>query len=643
MNLGANPSTTAAPDADLGPRHRSTVAQAEDSVESSRVGMQPERGFCNMPLPVEGRTQFLEFVRARRAIVVVDVVESVRLMLAHEDDFIDRWRRFVAEIRTEVLPMLGGRMVKSLGDGMLWEFETVIGAVHATQEAHRRIRAFNMGCEPSSELHLRAGVHDADVVIDEVDVYGAGVNLAARLATLAGPDEIVISPEARDALVPGLDVDIEDLGNCYLKHFAEPQRAYRAGPLGSHSVMWSGSAVGSTQEVSIAIIPFAADGNVEHAPFLGDALADDLIAQLSRLRQLHVVSRLSTAVFRDRTLDLNTIARALSCQYMVHGTCAVAGDKLRVRAQLVDCQSQSVLWADAIDGSVVEVLSGASPVVDRLTQEICRALVEAEVHRSVTSPLPSLQSYTILLGAIAMMHRLSLRDFHRSREMLLYLCDRHPRATAPRAWLGKWHVMRVAQGWSPDRVADAQQARSIVAQALDLEPEHSLALAIDGLVCAYISKDLVTAAQRYSASIRSNPNESLAWLFQSALHTYDDHGDLAVECAMRAQRLSPLDPMKYYYDNFTSTAKLSANDYEGAIEFGKRSLHANCTHGATLRILAIAQVHANRMDEARKTIAELLAVEPGFSVSKFLERYPGAAAPHTARYADALRAAGLPD
>lgn len=596
-----------------------------------------------MTLAVEEMASLGVTVRARRAIVALDVVESVRLILTQEEDVIDRWRKFVNEIRTEVLPPLGGRMVKSLGDGMLLEFGTMLGALRAAQEAHSRVRAYNVGRVPSQELHLRAGVHDADVVIDDIDVYGAGVNLACRLATLAGPDEIIISPEARDALVPGLDVDIEDLGNCYLKHFPDAQRAYRAGPLGSQSVMWAGASGGSAEEVGIAVVPFASKGDADGLEFLGDALADDLIAQLSKLRQLHVVSRLSTAAFANRRPDPQVVGSALKCQYMVYGTCLVTGDKLRVRAQLVDCHSKAILWADGIDGKVSDLLAGTSPVVDRLTNETCRALVEAEVHRSIASPLPSLQSYTILLGAIAMMHRLSLRDFQRSREMLLYLCERHPRATAPRAWLGKWHVLRVAQGWSSDRIADAQMARSIVAQALALEPEHSLALAIDGLICAYISKDLATAGDRYAASLRSNPNESLAWLFQSALHSYDEQGDLAVECAMRAQRLSPLDPMRYYYDNFCSTAKLSARDYAGAIDFGKKSLRANCTHGATLRILAIAQMLDGRPDEAKKTVSDLLRAEPGFTVTEFLVRYPGADAPHAVQYAHALRAAGLPE
>lgn len=588
---------------------------------------------------------FDELCRVQRALLVVDVVESVRLLLAHEDDVIRRWRRFLEEVRAEVLPRHGGRLVKSLGDGMLVEFDAVLAAINAAMDMHRRLRAYNAARVESAELHLRAGVHQADVVVDELDLYGAGVNLASRLAALAGPDETILSPEARDSIVSGLDFEVEDLGDCFLKHFSDAQRAYRVGPTGSRSVMWSGKTVGGQDTVSIAVIPLVSANASATADtcFFGDVLADDLIAQLSRLPQLHVVSRLSTAAFRDRQADPGVLFRALGCQYAVHGSCAFIGDKVRVRVHLTDCVSHRTLWADAVDGSMAAILGADNGIVGRLTREICHVLVQSEVRRAQTMPLPSLHSYTILLGAIAMMHRLSLRDFQRSQDMLVYLCERHPRATAPRAWLGKWHVMRVAQGWSPDRVVDAQQARAIVSRALDMEPDHALALAIDGLVCAYINKDLDTAGQRYTAALDANPSESLAWLFQSALHSYADQGPLAVECAMRAQRLSPLDPMRYYYDNFTSVALLSAADYAGAIRYGQLSLRGNRTHGPTLRILAIAQVMAGHVDDAKQTIMLMRAVEPDLSVAKFLDRYPGAAAPHAAHYADALRTAGLPD
>lgn len=590
--------------------------------------------------PIDDGSRVTGFVRTHRAIVVVDVVDSVRLIRDYEDDVIDRWRRFVDEVRTQVLPQQGGRMVKSLGDGMLLEFDTVPGSVRAALDLQQRIGSYNLGGSPQAELFLRVGVHDADVVLDDIDIYGAGVNLAARLATLAGPGETIISPQARDALVAGLDVDIEDLGDCYLKHFSEPQRAYRAGPVGRRATMWPGTEAGAADRVGIAVIPFTVHG--DGPPLLGEILADDLIAQLSRLPQLHVISRLSTTAFRDREHDLGTLLASLGCRYVAHGSCTLVGGKVRLRASLVDCRDAGVIWADLLEADVAGVLDGESPLVENLLTSICHALVEVEVRRATTMPLPSLQSYTILLGAIATMHRLSLRDFERSREMLQYLIERHPRATAPRAWLGKWHVMRVAQGWSHDPVADSNQARQVVGQALALDPQHSLALAIDGLICAYINRDLATAGARYEAATQANPSEGLAWLFQSALHSYVAEGASAVACALRAQRLSPLDPMRYYYDNFISTAKLSAGDYAGAIEYGQRSLRANRKHGSTLRILAIAQVFEGRFDDARASVAALLLVEPSMSASRFLDRYPGAAAAHAQSYAQALRAAGLP-
>ena len=164
----------------------------------------------------------------------------------------------------------------------------------------------------------------------------------------------------------------------------------------------------------------------------------------------------------------------------------------------------------------------------------------------------------------------------------------------------------------------------MVAQALDLEPDHSLALAIDGLVCAYINKDMKSAAQRYEASIHANPSESLAWLFQSACTRTTIAANCAVECALRAQRLSPLDPMKYYYDNFTSTAMLSANDFEGAIRL--RQAVAACQPHAW----ADAAHPGHRAGPVRsrstrraRTVAEMLVVEPHFTVPRFLDRYPG--------------------
>ena len=161
--------------------------------------------------------------------MVVDVVESVRLMQAHEADVIDRWLRFVNEVQTQVLPARGGRIVKSLGDGLLLEFELVPSAAAAALDLQRRITPHNANRGADAAIMLRAGVHVAEVVTDERDIYGSGVNLAARLATLAGPGEVIVSDQVHAMLVPGIDADVEDLGDCFLKHIEGPIRAYRLG------------------------------------------------------------------------------------------------------------------------------------------------------------------------------------------------------------------------------------------------------------------------------------------------------------------------------------------------------------------------------------------------------------------------------
>jgi class 3 adenylate cyclase/TolB-like protein/Tfp pilus assembly protein PilF len=584
--------------------------------------------------------------RVRRAIVVVDVVESVRLMQQHEDDVIDRWRRFVNEVVTEVLPPNRGRLVKSLGDGMLLEFERVPQAVAAALDIQRRIVPYNANKPPAEAMALRIGCHDSDIVVDAVDIYGSGVNLAARLATAGERGDIIISTEFRDQVVASFDAEVEDLGRCYLKHMAEPVQAYRIGPVDRAPGEPNAPAAGSHETAGLAVIPFSSRSVMASETgqaALGDLLADDLIGMLSRLGGLRVISRLSSSWFADRVVAEAQVAQALDVPYVVRGSYFVDGDTLHLFGTLIDTRSAEVAWTGEQRASLREVLAGDSAALDALANGLAQAVVGHEVQRTRRLPLRTLESYSILFGAISMMHRLSAEDFARAGAMLNYLVERHPQATTPRAWLGKWHVLRVAQGWSPNPAEDAHLARRVIGRALEIDPEHSLALAVDGLVCAYITKELDAAGRRYDAALAANPNEGLALLFQSAWHAYHDRGGDAVRCALQAQKRSPLDPLKYFYDNFTCTAMLSADDYEGAVRYGLRSLQANRGHGPTLRMLAIAQSLAGDLPSARATLTELLQQEPNFTLRGFQARYPGLAGERKSKYAAALRAVGLHD
>jgi adenylate cyclase len=592
--------------------------------------------------PIE-ENAWAELHRVRRAVLVLDVVESVRLFEADESGTAKRWTHLVNDIRAQVLPLLQGRLVKSLGDGLLLEFEQPGQAAKAALQIMQRAAEHSHALPPETRMHLRMGVHVADVLEDELDIYGTGVNLAARLAGLAGPDEIVVSADVRAQLVDGLDAEVEDLGECWLKNMSDAVRAFRLGPAvppGRRQVY--GLSGGATETVCMAVLPFEHRARDAGNDPLGHLLADDIIAQLSRVPQLRMISRLSTAAFRNRSAGIDIIAQTLAPDYIMHGSYARAGSHVRLTAHLTEVASGSVIYTGGFEADEKKLLYGDQPEVDRLVQQACSTLVGTAVQRACTQPLPTLTSYTILLGAVSLLHSLSPREFERSREMLVYLIERHPTQATPRAWLGLWHVMRVGQGWSPDKTADANQGRAYVRHALDIDPSHSLSLAIDGLICAYVHKDLATAGERYDASLRANPSESLAWLYKSAWHAYQEQGELAVSSALRAQSLSPLDPLRYYYDNFTSTAMLSNGDLDGAIQYGLQSLRANRMHGPTLRILAVAHSLAGDMAAATSAIKQIQALEPGFTVGAFRARYPGSNTGQVERYAGALAAAGLP-
>jgi TolB-like protein/Tfp pilus assembly protein PilF len=495
---------------------------------------------------------------------------------------------------------------------------------------------------PERQIRLRMGIQVSELISDEHDVYGRGVNLAARLATLAGPSEIVVSANVREQLTPVLDADIDDLGECYLKHIREPVRAYRVGPPGPRPVIEPGD---TTPELrpTIAVIPFSYRGTEGEHVILGEILADDVISALSQTADLHVISRLSTTVFRGRNATLDDISMHLHATYVLSGAYRTTRDQLVVAAELAEAKSGRVVWATELKGKITSVVAGTSDLAESMVKQVSTALIARELERAQTQSLPTLESYTLLLSAITLMHRLSLQDFERARQMLDVVVERVPRQAVPLAWLAKWHVLRVQQGWTEDSGEDANRALQCTRRALDADENCTLALAVDGCVHTNLLKRLDIGLSRYEHALRVNPNDSLAWLFKGTLHAFKGEGEPAVKATQRALKLSPLDPHRYFYDSLAATVECAAKRYDRAIEAAKRSLRLNRKHSSTLRALAVAQWNVGQEDEARATIAELMRLEPGYTISKFLERSPSSEYETGKEWSKALRSAGVPE
>lgn len=580
--------------------------------------------------------------RASRTVVVVDVVESVRLMEQDEDDTIRRWQAFVGHVVTRLLPELGGRLVKSLGDGLMLEFESVPPAIQCTLAMQQAIQPFNTGRPPEQWMCLRIGAHVADVVVDEHDIYGSGVNLAARLAQGAGPGDIYVSAAVANEVVVGLDAELEDVGPLFLKHVSEPLPAYRLRSPSPRLVVPPRERKSDPLVPTIAVIPFQVMGGGQAEAVAGELIADRLIAQLSVNGSMRVISRLSTTLVRGRAKSAAEVGALLGANYLLSGSCRFVGDSIVLMAELADARTEEVVWADELAGRFGELLQPDSPMTQALCTKVVAAVSASELRRVNTLPLPTLESFSLQLAGIMLMHRSTRQEFDRAREVLDLVIDRYPRAPQPRAWLAMWYVLRVSRGFVQNLGEEAARALDHTRRALDAAPEYSLALAVEGFVHCHMKADLDTADARLDEALEHNPSDSLAWIFKCAVHAFRGQGEAGLSSAEQAVRLSPLDPLGHYYDAIASTAALAAGQQGRAIELAARALQMNRNHLPTLRAMTIAQVELGQVDAARLTARRILELDKGFTVGHYIDRGPRGGEMTRLRYAAALQEAGIP-
>jgi tetratricopeptide (TPR) repeat protein len=393
---------------------------------------------------------------------------------------------------------------------------------------------------------------------------------------------------------------------------------------------------------TLAVLPIEVDeGAEDHARrCVADMLTDAVIAVASRDSRLRVLSKLTTQ--RLALADDATTYHRLNLHYLLRARMRALRGSDTIAWELSDAQGGAVVWANVqsaanlADGAAV--LAAALPVVEGFGS----AILADQILKAQHLPLPTLPSHALLAGGVTLMHRFGRDDFERARGLLEALVERAPRHAAPHAWLARWHVFRVVQGWSHDLTRDRQQAQDRCRRALDLDDNSPLALTIAGSVEASLTRSLETAQTLYQRAIELNPSEPLARLLLGTAKAFQGHGEEAVQQTTAASALSPLDPMRFLYDTHAAGAHLVAGDYASAIALAQRSLRANRQHPSTYRSLAIAQVLSGEVAEARRTAASLLAIEPGFTVSAFLARSPGARFAHGQQYAQALREAGVP-
>ena len=582
----------------------------------------------------------LTLPQRQKVILVMDLVESVRLMAANEVAVIDHWRGFVRYATGTVLPRHAGRLVKSLGDGIMAEFDSAREAAAAAITLHRHFDAANATLPSEQKLYLRAGLNATHVYVDDLDIYGSGVNLAARVASLAGPGETMVTAEVRDGLTEGVDAHVEDMGECYLKHVAQPVRAFRLGLASSKPILVPEREYALPLQPTVGVIPFATrSGEPEHFA-IGELIADGVIAQLGRTVELKVISRLATTALRHRSISIQEIERQLHADYVLSGSYVASGPRLLVTAELVDVRTQEVLWADRIGAEIGDLLQPASETCNAIASAAHQAILGRVVQQAMYRPLPTLAWQSLMFAGIAGVHQTAREGFTFSGKALTAVIERHPRHSEAYAWLAKWYAIGANRGLSGPE--SQKIAADLADRALQTLPDSPFALTISGLVRAFLTHDLDGAGELYAKALALNPNEPLAWLYTGTLRAWQGRGAEAAEAARTALRLTPIGATQYYVLSLVGFTLVCAGDFDEAITLLQHSLRLNATHTSTHRALVIALVMQGRLVEARRVAEDMLRLEPSFTISVFMRRYPGRNHAHARMHADTLLLAGVP-
>jgi adenylate cyclase len=575
-------------------------------------------------------------------IMFADVVESVRLIERDEVANVQRIRTLLKRLAADVIPPRSGTVLERRGDGLLVRFPDARFAAACSLALHSAATDENVGRDPSDHINFRIGIHSSDVLTDSTSLFGRGVNTAARIAELSSAGCTVISASARAQLTPALDGDLSDMGDCYVKHVAQPIHLFQLNPPQTNAPVPLSTQPDSDLRGRLAVIPALPDNEDDALPFFGDVLADELIAQLSRVAELRVCSRLTTAQLARRDMTLATIHALTQAEFIITGRYRTHLSHVSSTFELVETATNEVIWSNTCRWDRLAVERCDESIAEGLAGQIRFALMRSYATTVQSSALPTLKSHALLLGGVGLMHRSQPESFAKAQGVFEYLQQRHPRASRPFAWSATWRVFSVFQGWFLDREEQVIKAYGEARRALDISSADSLALTVYAMVKSHLRMEHADAEKYFSEALATNASESLAWVHRGTLYAFQGRGDEAEHDTQRALELSPLDPWRYYFETLCATAALSRHDFHTAISRAKSSLRANRSHSSTWRVLAIAYAELDQIDEARFYADGARRLDPGITVGKYLERSPAAQYETGQRWARALARAGIP-
>jgi TolB-like protein/class 3 adenylate cyclase/Tfp pilus assembly protein PilF len=563
--------------------------------------------------------------RRLAAILAADVAGYSRLMGRDEEGTLARLKECRRSLVDPKIAEHRGRIVKTTGDGMLVEFASAVDAVRCAIDVQRAMAQANGTVPEDRCITFRVGIHVGDIMIDDNDIFGDGVNIAARLEAIAEPGGICISDDSHRQVRGKIETAWDDLGQQSLKNIAEPIRAWRALLHGGAAAPRAAAAPPSLavpDKPSVAVLPFTNMSGDPEQEYFADGLAEDIITALSRMTWLFVIARNSSFTYKGKAVDIKKVGRELGVRYVLEGSVRKAGNKVRITGQLIDSSTGAHLWANRFDGSLEDVFDLQDQVTTDVVSAIAPKVEQAEMERARHKPTESLAAYDYYMRGMARIYDgtrdaniAALQNFERAVNI-------DPNFASAYGMCTYCYVWRKANGWLADKDRAVAETERLARAAARLGPDDAVALAHAGFALAFVVGELDDGMALIDRALALNPNLAAAWRFNGFVRVFLGQPDLAIEPLERALRLSPLDPLIFIVQMGFIFAHFFAGRYDEALAYAKKALAQNPAYVTAIVMAAVSAALAGRADEMTKAVGQLLKMDPSHKMSNFKNMWP---------------------